>query len=194
VENVRDRVDAISLTSGVADTAKTEEQRTIAVVRALRHFDLPIGVSIYPTPASPRRLAREGVTEVKWNIEAATPDLFALMCPGLEWQVIWDALLESVDLFGRDRVFSNVIIGLGETDEEMEACLAALTSIGVIPVLRPLTPCGELSDYPRPSAERLVRLFNLHQKALHRAALDTRTAQTMCTACTGCDLVPGRDA
>ncbi|HZD42959.1 MAG TPA: radical SAM protein, partial [Methanomicrobiales archaeon] len=30
-------------------------------------------------------------------------------------------------------------------------------------------------------------------ESLERAGLDTRVARTMCTACTGCDLTPGRD-
>jgi biotin synthase-related radical SAM superfamily protein len=162
-------------------------------VHAVRQFGLPIGVSIYPTPESPKLLASEGITEVKWNIEAATPELFVRMCPHLDLERIWNVLRDSVDLFGENRVFSNVIVGLGETDGEIETCLSALTSIGVIPVLRPLTPCGELSGYPRPSAERLLRLLVLHQNALRAAGLDTRKAVTMCTACTGCDLVPGRD-
>jgi biotin synthase-related radical SAM superfamily protein len=194
VDSVRDRIDAISLTSGVADTVKAEERRTIQVVRAVRQFDLPIGVSIYPTPETPQLLANEGVTEVKWNLEAATPELFAHVCPDLDWGLMWDALRESVDLFGENRVFSNVIVGLGETDRDLEACLSALTAIGVIPVLRPLTPSGELSRYHRPSADRLVRLVRLHQNALQVAGLDTRKSTTMCTTCTGCDLVPGRDA
>ena len=31
------------------------------------------------------------------------------------------------------------------------------------------------------------------ERALEEAGLDTREALTMCTSCTGCDLVPGRD-
>jgi hypothetical protein len=33
----------------------------------------------------------------------------------------------------------------------------------------------------------------MHEQALEEAGLDTREALTMCTSCTGCDLVPGRD-
>ena len=39
-------------------------------------------------------------------------------------------LKKSVELFGRGHVFSNVILGLGETDEEMEACILELTTLG----------------------------------------------------------------
>ena len=55
----------------------------------------------------------------------------------------------------KNRVFSNVIIGLGETDAELEACIRKLTSHGVIPVLRPLNPVAGLTGFARPTAERL---------------------------------------
>jgi biotin synthase-related radical SAM superfamily protein len=193
VESVRDRVTAISLTSGVLTTIEEEEAYVLEVVKALLPFGLPIGVSIYPTGLTPDRLHELGVVEVKFNIEAATSRLFGEMCPELDYDLIWGVLERSVALFGKNRVFSNVIIGLGETDAEMEECIRRLTARGIIPVLRPLNPVAALSNHERPSADRLLRIFALHEKALADEGLDTREAQTMCTSCTGCDLVPGRD-
>ncbi|MCM2465622.1 radical SAM protein [Methanoculleus oceani] len=193
VESVADRVDAIAITSGVASSIEEEEEYVLDVVAALRSFGLPIGVSIYPGPLTPARLHALGVVEVKFNIEAATPEIFAEMCPGLSWDAVWEALRSSVVLFGRDRVYSNVIVGLGETDADLERVMGDLAAIGVIPVLRPLTPAASLAARPRPSADRLLRLCEAHEKILRQAGLDPRRALTMCSACTGCDLVPGRD-
>lgn len=194
VESVQDRIDAVSITSGVASTVEEEEEYVLGVVRALRRFDLPIGVSIYPTPDTPRRLHDLGVAEVKFNLETATPALFAQLCPGLDRDAVWEALRQSVALFGRGRVFSNVIVGLGETDEELERCIDDLVRLGVIPVIRPLSPAADLANLPRPSAERLLRIFDAHKQALQRAGLHPEEALTMCSACTACDLVPGRDS
>jgi biotin synthase-related radical SAM superfamily protein len=193
VDSVRDRIHAISLTSGVLTTIEEEEAYVLAVVKRLASFDLPIGVSIYPTENTPDRLRKLGVVEVKFNLEAATPELFAKVCPGLDYERIWKTLDRSVDLFGRGRVFSNVIIGLGETDEELEACIGKMISHGVIPVLRPLNPVAEFAGKPRPSAERLKKFFAMETDALIKAGLDVKQALTMCTNCAGCDLVPGRD-
>ena len=193
VESVRHRISSISITSGVLSTIEEEESYVIQVVQHLAFFDLPIGVSIYPTEKTPDRLKALGVAEVKFNLEAATPEIFSKMCPGLDYELIWHALDRSVELFGKDRVFSNVIIGLGETDGELETCIRKLTSHGVIPVLRPLNPVAELTGTPRPSAERLRKIFAVHELALAAANLDARRALTMCTNCAGCDLVPGRD-
>ncbi|MGB8821708.1 MAG: radical SAM protein [Methanoregula sp.] len=193
VESVRHRVGAISLTSGVLESIGEEESYVCEVIGHLKFFGLPIGVSIYPTDQTPDKLHALGVTEVKFNIEAATPELFAEMCPGLDYDCLWRVLDRSVELFGKGRVFSNVIVGLGETDAEMEACINRLTSHGVIPVLRPLNPVAGCAGRPRPSAGRLRKLFAIHRQALARAGLDTAGALTMCTTCAGCDLVPGRD-
>ena len=126
VESVRHRITAISITSGVLETIEEEESYVLEVVKHLRVYDLPIGVSIYPTDQTPDRLKALGVTEVKFNIEAATPTIFAKQCPGLDYEQLWRVLDRSVELFGKGRVFSNVIIGLGETDGEMEACIKRL--------------------------------------------------------------------
>ena len=193
VESVRHRISAISITSGVLQTIEEEESYVLEVIKHLQIYDLPIGVSIYPDDQTPDRLRALGVAEVKFNIEAATPTLFAKMCPGLNYEQLWRVLDRSVELFGKGRVFSNVIIGLGETDGEMEACIKRLTFHGIIPVLRPLNPAAELSQAPRPSPERLKKIFGIHERELVRAGLDPREALTMCTNCAGCDLVPGRD-
>jgi biotin synthase-related radical SAM superfamily protein len=194
VESVRDRIHAISITSGVLSTVEEEESYVLEVVKRLSSYDLPLGVTVYPTASTPDRLKELGVAEVKFNLEAATPELFSQMCPGLDYGLLWQVLERSVHLFGKNRVFSNVIVGLGETDAELENCIRKLTSLGVIPVLRPLNPVAGLAGTPRPSAERLKKVFEIHERALTAAGLDTRLAVSMCTNCSGCDLVPGRDA
>ncbi|MGB7789521.1 radical SAM protein [Methanoregula sp.] len=193
VDSVRNRIHAISITSGVLSTIEEEEAYVLAVVKRLTSFDLPIGVSIYPTETTPDRLRELGVVEVKFNLESATQELFQNVCPGLDYDGIWKALDRSVELFGKGHVFSNVIIGLGETDEELESCIRRLVSHGIIPVLRPLNPVAEFTGKPRPSAERLGKLFALQTEALTKSGLDAKQALTMCTNCAGCDLVPGRD-
>ncbi|MDV2481603.1 radical SAM protein [Methanoculleus sp. Wushi-C6] len=193
VAGVADRIDAVSITSGVASSIEEEEAYVLEVVAALASFDLPIGVSIYPGPETPARLRALGVAEVKFNLEAATEALFCEMCPDLSWDGVWDSLQSSVALFGPGRVYSNVIVGLGESDGDLERVMGDLAAAGVIPVLRPLTPAASLADRPRPSAERLLRLYKAHDRILQQAGLDPRRALTMCSACTGCDLTPGRD-
>ncbi|HJK53776.1 MAG TPA: radical SAM protein, partial [Methanocorpusculum sp.] len=192
VQNADD-IHAISLTSGVVGSTEEEEERALAVLKALREFNLPIGVSIYPTSGTARRLHEAGATEVKFNLETATPELFAEMCPGMDRDIINTELDEAVKLFGKNHVFTNLIIGLGETDEEMKAAVSDLCARGIIPTLRPLCPGGEVKDLPRPGFKRIMNLYKHHRSALAANGLDTREAKTMCIACTGCDMVPDQD-
>ncbi len=195
VSLVRDAGDihAISLTSGVMGAAEEEEARTLAVMQALRAFDRPIGVSIYPVHGTARRLREAGAAEVKFNLETVTPELFAEMCPGMDRDMVNAELDEAVQLFGRNHVFTNLIFGLGETDEEIKAAIDDLCARGIIATLRPFSPGGDLKDLPRPGFKRFMNLYKHHRAALAANGLDTRKAATMCIACTGCDMVPGRD-
>ncbi|HWQ66433.1 MAG TPA: radical SAM protein [Methanospirillum sp.] len=192
VESVMGDIDAISLTSGVQENIEEEEAYTVSIVRRLIKFGLPIGVSIYPTPLTPGLLHDAGAVEVKFNLEAATPAIFAEMCPGLNNTTIRDILKESVRVFGRGHVFSNVILGLGETDEEMESCLDELCRDGIIPVVRPLNPLT-LPEFGRPEPDRIIKIFRFLEGRLTFYKLDTTLALTMCPACTGCDMIPGRE-
>ena len=193
VESVIQRIDAISLTSGVLTDINEEEEYVLAVVNRLLRFNLPIGVSIYPADNTPQKLKSAGVSEVKFNLETATSSLFKEMCPGLDRVKVISALRTSVSLFGRDHVFSNIILGLGESDDEMMHCIKSLCSNGIIPVIRPLTPSGELSGSSSPDSYRIIRIFNFLKFSLEKSGLNPKNALTMCPACTGCDLIPERD-
>lgn len=185
---------AISLTSGVAGTPEQEVERMAAVVRELRaRFDLPIGVSVHPTADSTAVLRSAGADEIKYNVETMDPALFARVCPGLSLPFILDALEGAVEAFGRNAVFSNFIIGLGEEDGMVRDGVTYLAELGVIPILRPISAsplrAGEIA-VERPSAERLLRLAVMTRETLERHDLDPRRARTMCLPCTGCDLTP----
>jgi biotin synthase-related radical SAM superfamily protein len=190
-------LEAISLTSGVADTPEQELRRTLEAVKALKEcFDLPIGVSIYPTRTSSEELLAAGANEVKYNVETMDPTIFARVCPGLSLPFILESLEKAVPLFGKNHVASNFILGFGETDACVEDGVETLAAMGVIPVLRPISPHplrkGEIT-VERPSAGRLLRLARMHRQALDRHGLDPRKALTMCLPCTGCDMTPCRD-
>jgi len=190
-------VRAISLTSGVAESPENEAAYMVLVVRHLAaRFDVPIGVSIYPTETSSQELREAGASEIKYNVETMDREIFQRVCPGLSLDAILVALEDAVRIFGKNRVSSNFIIGLGETDACVEEGIRTLTSMGVIPNLRPISPHplrkGE-ALVERPSAYRLLRLARINKAALERHGLDVRAARTMCLPCTGCDLTPQRD-
>jgi biotin synthase-related radical SAM superfamily protein len=187
---------AISLTSGVEVSLRHEAKRVAEIVRDLKAFGLPLGVSVCPFPGVNQMLKRAGADEVKYNLETVDRDLFPQVCPGISFQEIMDALQEAVGIFGKTRVFSNVIVGLGESDKTLRQGIDELAEMGVLPVLRAVYPhtlrVGEV-EMTRPSAERLLGLASHLKRALEKNDLRGDLAQTGCYRCTGCDLTPHRD-
>lgn len=116
--------------------------------------------------------------------------------PGLSEPEIFLELEEAVRYFGRGKVFSNLIIGLGEKDEAVEQMVEKMASLGVIVCLRPIyeNPLRKGNCFmERPSQERLLKLFEIQKKISQKYELFSEKSETMCSLCTGCDLVPGRD-
>jgi biotin synthase-related radical SAM superfamily protein len=193
------KLTTIAFTSGVATTPENEINRVVEYVKAVKKYHVPIGVAVYPTKDSSQRLKDAGVTEVKYNVETMDKEIFERVCSGRKGHsldFILTSLRDAVMVFGKNRVSSNIIIGLGETDECVRKGVEYLAKMGVIAVLRPITISpyrkGEISA-TRPSAERLLRLTRMTHEVLYTYGLDVTVSQTMCLLCTGCDLTPIRD-
>ena len=60
---------AIAITSGVAESPEDEIERLVAVIRALKRYNVPIGVAAYPTRNSTKLLKEAGADELKYNVE-----------------------------------------------------------------------------------------------------------------------------
>jgi biotin synthase-related radical SAM superfamily protein len=194
--NMSGNLTAISITSGVAGSPEEEVDRAVEAVIALKKYQVPIGVSVYPTVDSSLKLKRAGAVEVKYNVETMDRELYDRVCPGQSLDFILECLEDAVKIFGKNRVYSNFIVGLGESDETVEAGIEELTSMGVIPIIRaagmhPLR-VGEV-DVERPTGERLLRLTKFLRRILDDRGLRADVSQTMCLPCTGCDLNPHRD-
>jgi len=188
---------AISLTSGVESSPVDEVKKAVSIVKALRkRYNVPIGISVYPTDTSSEELKEAGATEIKYNVETMDPEIFARYCPELSLGYVLTSLEKAVGIFGKNRVSSNFIIGLGESDECVLTGVKRLAEIGVIPNLRPISPhplrAGE-TIVMRPSAERLLALAEATRIVLEDYGLRADQAETMCLACTGCDITPHRD-
>jgi biotin synthase-related radical SAM superfamily protein len=192
-------LNVISFTSGVATTPENEIDRVVEYVQAVKKYHVPVGVAVSPTKDSSQRLRDAGVTEVKYNVETMDPVIFERVCTGRKGHsldFILTSLGDAVKVFGKNRVSSNIIIGLGETDDCVRKGVEYLAKMGVIAVLRPITISpyrkGEISA-TRPGADRLLKLTKMTRDILEKYHLDVNESQTMCLSCTGCDLTPGRD-
>lgn len=198
------KVVAVSLTSGVVGTVDDTVGRFESCIAAVRREfpDMPIGVEPYVTsPAHLRRLRDAGADEMKLNLESPDREIFSKVCPDLDWDGIWSLLGEAVEIFGRGKVTSNIIFGMGETDASMESCMERMCSMGVVPTMRALRTNGmnnpalraAIGDQPPVTKQRILYLAHLQKEILSKHGMSTLDAHTMCLECTCCDLVPFRD-
>src|SRR5665811_943065 len=186
----------ISITSGVEVSPEKEVERAADLVRKLKKYNVPIGVSVYPTRDSSRILKEAGANEVKYNVETMDRELYDKYCKKPPLDFTLECLKDAVKIFGKNHVFTNFIVGLGETDDTIEKYYEELAKMGIIPILRavgvhPLR-FGEL-EAERPTAERLLKLTKMARRILDKYGLDARVAKTMCLPCMGCDLNPHVD-
>ncbi len=195
---------AISLTSGVPIEPRKEILKLAEIIRlAKEEFDVPIGVSPYSAGNEGTDiLYSAGADEIKYNIESYDQEIFNRTCKELSLDKIIDSLKYAVEVFGDNKVTSNIIIGLGESDEKVIEGIEHLSSIGVIPILRALVVSPlrkeELMQATnnkanRPSAARIFRLAKAQKEILNSYGLRMDKPKTMCPPCTGCDLTPHRD-
>jgi len=208
VEMIRNSMDeqdvvSVALTSGVIGSVDETVDRMISCVKAIRKEfpNIPIGVEPYiDSEDQIRRLKDAGATEIKINLETPRKDIFEAICPELDYDLILRMLKSSVKIFGPGKVTTNLIFGIGETDDDLEACMNMLASFGCAPGLRAI----RLNDMNRDNMknagivcdmtkERMIRLAQLQKKILDSHGLTTHTFKTMCFECGCCDLVPFRD-
>ncbi len=196
---------SVAITSGIIGSPEETLDRITEVVRKVRENlkDVEIGVEPYVLRQDDIDMLREaGATEIKINIETFDRDIFKRICPELDYDKIIEMLRYSVSVFGRGKVTTNIIIGLGETDGNVRDGLEFFAKLGVVPVIRVLRisnfnysriikALGH--DIQKVSPERMIRLAKVQKEILNRHGLSTGTFDTMCHACGCCDIVPFKD-
>ncbi len=194
-------VDAISLTSGVVGSTEETVNRFVSCTEALRKSfpDIPIGLEPYVDSKEDLiRMKEAGATEIKLNVESPDAEIFRKVCPDMDRDNIMDRLKDAVEIFGKGMVQSNVIYGLGESDETVLEMIEKLSAMGVIPVLRALRTGGVSNvsleaavGKPEPiTTERAMRLTLKQKEIMSEHGLSSANCLTMCNKCGCCDLVP----
>jgi biotin synthase-related radical SAM superfamily protein len=195
---------AVAVTSGVPRTVDDQIDKLVAVIAAVRKElpEIPIGVEpLAVKKGDIAKLKKAGATEIKVNLEAATREIFEKVCPSRDCQTTIKAIGWAVDEFGKGAVTSNIIVGLGETDEEVRNALEMLADIGSVANIRAVRVNRlnrerlqiALGDMKPMNGERLIKLARMQKEILAKHGLSTKTFKTMCFPCACCDLVPEID-
>jgi biotin synthase-like enzyme len=196
---------SMAITSGIIGSPEETIDKIIEVVKKVREHlvDVEIGVEPYVLEHEDiDRLHQAGATEIKINIETFDKDIFEKICPDLDYDKIIEMLKYSVSVFGRSKVTTNIMIGLGETDDNVLAGVEFFAKLGIVPVIRVLRITDNNysrivkalgHDILKVSPERMIRLAHGQKEVLEKHGLSTRTFDTMCHACGCCDIVPFKD-
>ncbi|MEM3578850.1 MAG: radical SAM protein [Candidatus Bathyarchaeia archaeon] len=118
-----------------------------ALVRAISgSVKVPISVSCQPLNLeNMKRLAEAGAERIGIPLDAATEEIFdkvkGLSAGGpYEMRKQLALLEEAVKVFGRGKVSTHLIAGLGETEKEMTCMIQKCVNMGVLPALFAFTP------------------------------------------------------
>ena len=193
--------ESVAFTSAVTQSPSMSVQRMAGLVRKVRELlpDTPIGVEPYVTrPDEVEALKEAGADEIKLNIESFDRDIFDKVCPDRDYDHILHAVNHAGEVFGKNRVCSNIIFGLGESDETVLEGVRVLANMGAVATLRALRrneynidelerALGRLSPV---EPDRMLRLAKEEKKILKEYGLTPLKFKTMCHACLACDLVP----
>ena len=199
--STREGFQSVAFTSAVAQTPSMTVRRMAGLVRRVRAAlpDVPIGVEPYATrPDEVDMLRDAGADEIKLNVETFDRDIFEKVCGDMDLDHILHAINHAGEVFGRNRVCSNIIFGLGEDDENVLEGAKVLANMGAVATLRALrtdetnAPALEesLGRLEPVTADRMLRLATEERAILERHGLSTLRFKTMCHACLSCDIVP----
>jgi len=138
--------------SMITHKSAMEDSLTL-VARLHREVNLPISILCAPTLIHKmedlQKLKEAGADQLGVSIDAATPEIFqkyrgkGVRGPH-QWDHYWDILRKGVDVFGRGQVSVHLIVGLGESEQEMVMAFQQVHDLGAVVHL--------FSFYPEPGS------------------------------------------
>lgn len=119
----------------------------LGLVEAINQIvKLPVSVSCQPLNGeNMRQLAKAGAERIGIPLDAATEELFDKVkgesAGGpYRWENQLELLNEAVDIFGKSKVSTHLIVGLGETEREIISSIQRCVDMEVLPALFAFTP------------------------------------------------------
>ena len=130
--------------------------------------DIPISASVHPIPKDKIvELFEVGVDNIVIPLDAASKDVFNNV-KGVKagnpytWEVYWKKFGEALEVFGKGKVGTHLIVGLGEKEKDLVETIQKLYDLGVYCGLFAFTPIPKtlLGEAKKPSitSYRIIQL------------------------------------
>lgn len=200
------QIRGIGFTTGIPE-GWTEDKLVSELVSIIRTIKDVGGKDVYISAAPPpmnkdnlKKLKYYGLNEIRINIEVYNEKIFKKMCPGFKFENTIESIINASEIFGKNKVSTNMVIGLGESDDDVVNGINFFAQYGVLSTLSPLDIVPERKKYleeimgkvpKRPTAERIYKLA-LKQKRIYDQYKITLNngIRTMCSACGFCNIAP----
>jgi len=148
-----------------------------AIVRAISH-STKVKISVSCQPLNRKnilQLANDGIERIGIPLDAATKEVFD-RAKGVEaagpyrWKRQWQLLMGAKEVFGESKVSTHLIVGLGETDEEMVGTIQRCVDMAILPALFAFTPIlgTPLENEAQPLIEKYRRIQTARHLILNR--------------------------
>ena len=192
-----DGVTHVTLTAGTTpcpdDGALYLGRCAAAIIQAT---GLPVEIQFEPLrdPGLYARLRDMGVSDVGIHVESFDPAVRRRMTPGkaeVDLETYFAAFAAAVEVFGRNKVSTYVILGLGEDEAlTLDGCRRA-AALGVYPVVVPLRPlldsCLAAANPVDPAY--LGRMYRSIGTMLRQEGLAAEASTAGCVRCRACSLL-----
>jgi len=200
-----DGVTQLVMTTGTTNRKDRGAAHLVSCLRAVRGAvpHLPVQVQCEPPAdlAVISELKAAGATAIGIHVESMNDAVRRAWMPGkstvplAEYRAAWT---EAVRVFGRNRVSTYLLIGLGETADELVAAAGELIDMGVYPFVVPFRPlAGSLATADGaapPDADMVADVTARVAELLRHAAMTGADQQAGCAACGACGLLSAAGA
>ena len=193
---------SVAFTSGIYPDNAVIIRKFCSVINQVKNIndELPIGVEPFiDNHLQIDELKRVGADEIKINLQIPDKELFKKFCPDMNQSQILNMLDYAVDVFGKGKVCSNILFGLGESDKSIIDAIEDLVSRGVTPSLRKVRYNQQINRNGLKelgkqtfniTKDRIVNLGYKQKQILSKNNLTPKSFDTMCHKCYCCDLAP----
>ena len=192
-----DGVTNVTLTSGTADEPNRGAEYLGTCAAAIKEAaGLPVQAQFEP-PQDPglfARLKAMGVDDIGLHIESFDESVRRWATPGkaeIPVEAYFRAFEAAVAAFGRGKVSTYVILGLGEDPDLTLAQCRRAAEMGVYPYVVPLRPLQDtfLAKARGPDPSYMARMYGAVAEQLAAAGLSSALSSAGCVRCRACSLL-----
>lgn len=197
-----DGISQVILTTGTPATPDRGAKILSESVRAIKAaVDIPIQAQCEP-PADPtwyKTLKDAGVDNLGMHLEVLSDEVRKEMLPGKSEDSLEDylsAFSQAVKVFGRGRVSTYILAGLGDSVEKILSVSEQLIEIGVYPFVVPFVPIRgtPLEDHPSPGPEFMEAILKPLAQRLVAAGMTSENTGAGCGKCGACSTLSSFEA